>query len=552
MAISGTTELWYVLAFGVAALVSFLSIARARTVADTETRRGLVGLLVGSGIWAASHAGLLVAPTRDLQVASYTFGLVFGFGTVFAWLYFCSAYTGREYHRRRKYLGVGAGLYLGVTAIKLTNPWHHLYFESSFATSPFPHLVIQQQWFHWVVTGLSYSLAAVGLFMLFEMFRDADFPTRSLAGLTGLTALPVALDIVGFSSDALVGIIYAPLGVAAFAIGVLFVCEERFMAVQLTGDVDDPIVLLDTDDRITDYNGQARQLFPDIDDAVGRPVSTLPQLEHALDSERGVLEVEIDGERRYFLVSNSAFDIGRTDIGAVLLFSEVTRLERQRRELVRHNEQLESFATGIRHELRNKLQIVGGHVDAAGSAMEDGDVTTARQSINTASETADRMERTVDDLSTLAQYGQTVQDRKTVEFGPTARRAWELTGTVDLSLSLDGEGTIMADPGRLEELFENAFTFAVHNDADTVTLELLADGFAFVDDGTRPPDDKLDELFDHGAAVPSAEAGMAMPNVRTLARVHDWTVEVDEDYRDGVRVTVTGAVVSRSDPVEMD
>jgi len=239
-------------------------------------------------------------------------------------------------------------------------------------------------------------------------------------------------------------------------------------------------------------------------------------------------------------------------VGAVLLFSDVTRLERHRRELLRHNDQLESFATGIRHELRNKLQIVGGHVDAAAGAIEDGDVTTARTSLRTASDTADRMERTVDDLSTLAQHGQTVRERRGTAFRSTVERAWKTTETGDLSLAVEGEGTITADPSRLEELFENAIVFALHNDAATVTISLREDGFAVADDGTRPPDDKLEEMFDYGAAVPSAEAGMAMPNVRTLARVHDWEVTPDRSYEDGVRVVVTGALVSKTSPAETD
>lgn len=547
---TGTPKLWYVTVFSVAALLCFLSVARARTVQDTETRRGLVWLLIGSSLWAASHAALLVAPSRDLQVASYMIGLVFGFATVFAWLYFASAYTGRNYHQQPRYRALAAGLYLAVIAVKVTNPWHRLYFETEFVTTPFPHLAIQQGWFHWVVTGLSYSLAAVGLFVLFEMFREADFGTRSLVGLISLTVLPIVFDIVGFASDALIGIIYAPLGVAAFAVGVLFVYDERFLAVQLTGGVDDPIVLLDDGGNVQDFNERTRQLFPDI--AVGDSVATLSELEDALEDEQRILQVQLDSGIRYFLVSNSSFDLGRSDVAAVLLFSDVTRIERQRRELMRHNDQLESLATGIRHELRNKLQIVGGHVDAAAGAVESGDVTTARDSLGTASQTADRMERTVDDLSTLAQYGQTVQQRRENDFRKTARRAWETTDTGDLSLTVEGKGTVMADAGRLEELFQNAYVFALHNGADRVTLSLREDGFALSDDGTRPPDGKLDEIFDYGAAVPSAEAGMAMPNVETLARVHDWDVSIDREYVDGVRAVVSGVLVSEARTVETD
>lgn len=545
-------EFGYALAFGLAALACFVSVRRAQGVDDTETRYGLVGLLVGSGTWAASHVGLLLAPTRELKVASYTVGLVLGFSTVFAWLYFASAYTGRTYHRQPRYRRAGAGLYLSVVAVKLTNPLHHLYFTTEFVTTPFPHLAIDQQWFHWVVTGLAYALAAIGLFMLFETFDQADYDTTELAGLAGLTGLPVVLDIVGFTSDQLIGIIYAPLGVAVFALGVLFVFEERFLAVQLTGDIDDPVVFLDGDDRIADFNRPAERLFPEIADALGDPVESLTGMDEALKDEQGILEVMIDGDRQYFLVSRSSFDLGQTDLGTVLLFSEVTRLERQRRELQRHNDQLESFATGIRHELRNALQIVGGHVEAAGDALESGNVNTARNSMETAASTADRMERTVDDLSTLAQHGQTVTNMQDNDFRTVVERSWETVDTGDLSLVVAGDGQVEANPGRLEELFENAYTFAVHNDASTVEIALREAGFTITDDGTRPPDEKLETVFDHGAAVPNAQAGMAMPNVETLAKVHGWTVTVDREYEDGVRVRISGAAVDTAQRAEGD
>lgn len=542
----------YALVFGLAALICLAAVPRARRVDDTHTRYGLVSLLLTSGGWAGSHAGLLVAPTDGLKETIYILGLTLGFATVFAWLYFASAYTGRYYHRSSRFRTLGLGLYLAVVAVKVTNPLHHFYFTTESVQEPFAHLAIQQQWFHWVITGLSYSLAAMGLFMLFEMFEEADYDTRPLAALAAITALPVVFDIVGYSTDALIGIIYAPLGVAAFALGVLYVFDARFLAVQLTGDIDDPVIFLDREDRITDYNRPARTLFPDIDGLIGEPVDALPGLADALDTEQGILQVRSDDQTRYYLVSNSSFDVGQADVGTVLLFSDVTRIERQRRELSRHNDQLESFATGIRHELRNALQVVNGHVEAAGSALESGDMTTARSSMSTAANTADRMERTVDDLSTLAQHGQTVTDETTLGFAAVAERAWETSTTDDLSLTVEGDGEVTANPSRLEDLFESAYTFARYNDADEITIRLENGQFTITDDGTRPEDHRLDKLFDYGAAVPNAEAGMAMPNVETLAQVHGWSISVDREYTDGVRVVIDGIAVSPSKPAESD
>ncbi|MFC7173025.1 histidine kinase N-terminal 7TM domain-containing protein [Haloplanus litoreus] len=229
----------YALLFAAAAAGCGAAAVRARRIEDAETRRGLVVLLATSGIWAASHAGLLLLPTRDLKTAVYLIGLILGFSTVFAWLYFCSAYTGRNYHRRPGFRRAAIALYLAVVVVKITNPIHHLYFTTAFVASPFPHLAIRQGLFHWIVTGLSYTLAAVGMFTLFEAFGDADYDARSLGVLVALSGAPVVLDIVGYATPLLIDMIHAPLGVAAFAVGVLFAFENRFFAVQLTDGVEE-------------------------------------------------------------------------------------------------------------------------------------------------------------------------------------------------------------------------------------------------------------------------------------------------------------------------
>ena len=538
----------YVGLFAVAAVACFVSLLRARKVEDRETRYGLLGLLLGSGTWAASHAGLYVAPTTELKIASYTLGLVLGFSTVFSWLYFCSAYTGRTYHRQPRLRQAGLGLYLAVVLVKLTNPLHQGYFTYEVVTTPFLRVDIQQQTFHWVATGLAYALAAIGLFMLFERFRNAGYDTRALAGLTGLTAVPVVVDILGFTTDQLLNVIYAPLGVAVFALGVLFVYEERFLAVQLTGDVDEAFVFLSDDGEIRDFNEAAMRLFPELATSRGQSLSVVDGLTLD-DSDEEIIAVTVDDETRYLLVSSSSFTLGQVDVGEVLMFSDVTEIERQRRELHRHNEQLEEFATGIRHELRNSLQVITSRVAAAGSALEAGEVGEARHSLQKASERGSRMSRTVSDLATLAQYGQTVGTTKAVAFEDVVREAWHQSDTGEMTLTLEGSGTVDADPGRLRSLFESAVEFAHHNRATSVTVTLQSSGFTIADDGTRPSDDDLEKLFAYGDAVPNAEAGMALPNVETLAGVHGWSVTVDRSYRDGVRLVIGGVVVEQAEQV---
>jgi len=526
----------YALLFALAGLVCAAGSARARRIEDADTRRGLVALLAVSGGWAGSHALLLVIPTAGLKTAVYLLGLILGFSTVFAWLYFCSAYTGRTYHRLAAYRRAAVVLYLVVVAVKVTNPFHHLYFTTTVVADPFTHLAIQQGVFHWIVTGLSYLLAGVGMFALFETFAESEYDATPLAGLVGLAGLPVVLDVVGYATPLLLDMIHAPLGVAAFTLGVLFVFEDRFFAVQLTGGVEGPTIFLDGGGRIREWNHAARRLFPDIDDAGGQPVETVPALASALESDSETVAVTVGGERRHYVVSENAFEVGQGSLGRIVVFSDVTQIARQRRELERHNRQLEDLANGMRHELRNAVTIIRGNVRWAMAQLEDGDVDTARNALRTATDTTDRTTHLMNDFARLAQYGRTVADPEPVEFERIVRAAWP-DGDGDATLTVDGEGTVEADPARFELLFARAFEFALDNGASTVTVERRDDGFTVTGDG-EPPRGDPERYFGYDDAVANATSGTALPLVRTLAQVHGWSAAIDPDYEDGVRIVV--------------
>ncbi|MCD2199436.1 histidine kinase [Halobacterium sp. KA-4] len=540
----------YVGAFGAAVVGCVVGFRRALQVADTDTRRGLAGVVAGSGGWALFELAFLVAPSPFLKYVAYDLSLVVGLSTVGAWLYFCSAYTGRAFHRNTTYRRAAVATYVGIVTVKLTNHVHGLYFTTIPVQSPFPHLAIQHGTIHWLVAGLSYALVAVGFFMLFELFLQADYDTRPLGALVGVTALPVALDVVGFASPLLVDINYEPLGVAAFALGVLYVYEAEFLAVQLTDGVDDAIVYLDANNRIREYNGRASDLFAALDGATGQPFDdVLPEVAETLSDDHPVVERAVDGETRYYLASDTSFSLGQSDIGRMVVFSDVTRTERKRRELERHNEQLEGFAAAIRHELLNTLQIIGGRVTIAGNALDRGNVETARESLQTASSTTDRMSSIVEDLSLLARHGKTLGDTERVDFTNAVEDAWADADVDDLSLSMEGDDDVIADPTRLRELLASAFAFAAHNGASEVTVERGDDWFAIAGDGQPPGDTEPAEFFEYGSAVPDSEAGILLPNVRMLAAVHGWSASLDTEYEKGIRVVVSGTE-SVSGPVD--
>ena len=137
-----------------------------------------------------------------------------------------------------------------------------------------------------MVTGLSYALVGIGFFMLYEMFLSTDYDTAPLGAVVAVTALPAAFDILGVVTSVLLDVNHEAIGVAAFAVGVLYVYEEQFLSVQVTGNVDDPVVFLDSERRVRDYNDHARTTFPELEEAVGvRLGEVLPEAVAAADDD---------------------------------------------------------------------------------------------------------------------------------------------------------------------------------------------------------------------------------------------------------------------------
>ena len=330
----------YVGLFGFSGLVCFAAIPRARKFEDPEIHRGLVWLLGTTGAWAAFKVAFFVGPD-PFRGTAYTVGLVFGFATVWAWLYFCSAYTDRVYHRNRVVRWLTVGIFAAVVSVKLTNPLHGLYFTTRAATVPFEYLVIEHGILHWSVTGLSYVLAAVGMFMVFERYLESGYDAKPLAALTGLLGLPVALDVAALTTSQVINVIYAPLGVAVFAIGVLFVFQQQFITVQTTTRGDDLSIYVDGGGRICDYSRAVPSVFPELEGAVGETLSTAyPGLAEAVESDEQVLAHETGDETRYYFVSTSRVTLGDSNARAILL-SDVTESERQRRALIERERELD-------------------------------------------------------------------------------------------------------------------------------------------------------------------------------------------------------------------
>lgn len=567
----------YVFLFSAAAIVCFASLRRVDRIEDPDSQRGLRALLTLSGLWAVAHVGYLAAPTSQLQYSFYVGGLVVGLATVGPWLYFCSAYTGRSLHRNTRIRQLAIGFYLSIIAIKVTNPIHEQYFTVSTVAIPFPHLVIHHEPLHWVTMGLTYALALIGFFMLYELFVEVSYDTIPLFGIISLAGLPVVFDIISITSTQLVELTYQPLGVAAFAIGTFYIYIDKFQTINLTGKTTNPMILLDNDDHIRDYNRAARTLFPELRGTNDIPIeSALPLILETQDTADGILETERDGNMTYYRLTTNPFSSDRENLGRMITFIDVTQREQYRQRLEQQNDRLEQFAGIISHDLRNPLMVAKGRIEFA---MDEDDI----DHLQSADEALDRMDELIENILYLAREGQQIDETVPVAIASIAERSWQMVDTSGASLRLEGtlDHTVDADPERLQQLFENLFRNAVEHgstrprshareDADehgsassrsqtddsverggcdiTVTVGALPEGPGFYIEDTGPgiPTDVQDDIFEPGFTTNEAGTGFGLSIVNEIVGAHGWNIRATDGTTGGARFEIQTVANYRS------
>lgn len=352
--------LGYLGAFAIATLVCLVGAYRARQIQYAGTRQSLVVFFLTSAGWAAAYIGFLLLSGPGAKTFFYQVSLIVGFGTVWAWLWFCSAYTGRALHRNAAALRFAALVFGIVVVLKLTNPLHQLYYTLEPVSQDAFGFAVRHGILYWVVMGVSYALAAAGYLMLFELFVKTETRTAPLAVLTVLTAVPAVLNIVGHVTPIFRDITHEPLGVAVFAVGVLFVYTYQFQAVRLAGSLSEPTLMLGADGRIADYGQQAADLFPALKDrsAIGAPLAAvLPALAQRLEAEEeSVLETDDDATPRYYRIVETDVGGGEAQGRRIVILSDITERERRQRALQTRQEKVEALYAAVSRLLRARHQ----------------------------------------------------------------------------------------------------------------------------------------------------------------------------------------------------
>ncbi|MBX0294474.1 PAS domain-containing sensor histidine kinase [Haloarcula nitratireducens] len=315
------------------------------------------------------------------------------------------------------------------------------------------------------------------------------------------------------------------------------------------------IVAADEAGVVDVWNPAAESLFGwSTNEICGEPLAVLP-VDHRAELQRRHERV-LDGDRLTGVETQLRHRGGHTldvsvsiapirgkhgDIlGSVAIIADISDQKDREERLQEQNERLDEFASIVSHDLRNPLQVASGSLELARHEATP-EVEDRLDSIGDALE---RMEALVEDTLTLAREGQDIEDTEVVDLRIVAQGAWNGVFTEGAACSIETSRTVLCDPGRLTELFENLFRNALeHGGTDespvTVTVGELEDGFYVADDGPGIPADERDAVFESGYTTVGDGTGFGLAIVETIADAHDWDVTLTESEDGGARFEFT-------------
>jgi signal transduction histidine kinase len=136
-----------------------------------------------------------------------------------------------------------------------------------------------------------------------------------------------------------------------------------------------------------------------------------------------------------------------------------------------------------------------------------------------------------------------VKETQRVSLSSIAEQCWSMVETGEADLVIESDRTFMADPDRLQRLFENLFRNAIEHAGPevTVTVGALSDppGFFVADDGPGIPEEKRDEVFESGYSTGESGTGFGLAIVQEIADAHGWRLSVTESADQGARFEIT-------------
>ena len=499
---------------------------------------------------------LITAPSRFGRALFYPIAFA-AFCSYYAFTVFAGRYTGTDFHRHWLIRGSYAVILGGFTVLTLLRPVENLLISNvQTVTEPIVYYAYD------IEPGLGLIYLLVYLVSFYTTYKLIVYLLSTAARSTKQIAMLItgSVSVVLITSASQAGLFpaeqlnHAPYATILFIVlATLALFRFDLLNVQpvarnvVVENLRDPVLVLDDERRVVDFNEASTRIWSDLDEHVGEPFEVAcPTLAETVDpsddTDQTRLSMPADGRDRHYSITVSRVARRDGDEWLSILLRDVTALERSRWQLQKQNERLDQVASTISHDLRNPIQVADGYVEmlddmVGADGLDAADADAARASLQKTSDTHARMEAIIGDVLTIAREGKTVEEPEQVSLATAARDAWANVDTRDATLAVDDDRTLQADRSKLLSILENIFRNALDHGPHDVTVEIgaTADGFYVEDDGPGIPPEHANDVFEYGYTTTDEGTGLGLSIVRTMAESHGWTVEYDAGYERGAR-----------------
>ena len=430
---------------------------------------------------------------------------------------------------------------------------------------------IARRWFIFTLV-LAVGLMAAGVAIELSLSKSILGPVRQLTAATTRLARGDLDATVPVSSKDEIGILAEGFNRMAERIrelrrsdlGKLVVAQQTTEAA--IDSLYDPVVVTDSDGRLTRINPAAERLFGTRAEIIGRPIQDVvrdPRIAQTIadvlrsrsavasESPAAVLPWAVDGTPRAFRIrSTPMLDADERLVGAVTLLEDITHLS----EIGRLKSE---FIASASHELRTPLTSVqmGIHLllEEPAGALTDRQqeiLQICREDINR----LDRLMRALLDLSKI-ESGEAAPVRAVVRTPSLVRDAVE-----GLRLQVESRGIrlevdappdlppVSVDRGQIERVIANLITNATRATpaGGSISVSAIRRGdhvaISIADTGAGIPRDYLATIFEPFVQVPggsSGGAGLGLAISRRIVEAHGGQLSVQSEPGKGSTFTFT-------------
>lgn len=519
------------------------------------------GILVAvDSFWAGGSFLMLVAGGTLLAEVGLFIKALFSAVAAFAWLRFVSEYTGDSEWLPGWLWWLGAAESIVWSVLVVSNPGGLMLegieigqFGVVTAAVETPGLGAAVQ----LLIGA--SLVGLSLFLLGRFFLQTQgiyrYQALIIFAIGAIVLVSTTLFIGDYQLHPLIDPTPILFNLQAVGVGWAlyrydFLRVAPVIVTRFFREMDDPVLLINGDRVVADYNAAADALVDDL-----RTQVSIDAIEDPAFSEMLTAAVTDGGTATEFIADTDSrrriYDIEVTRVtdqfdttqGYMIVLRDITDRKQRERQLEEQNERLEEFADVVSHDLRNPLSTAEGWVAAVTDALdgEEPDVDTAQMGLEHIAHSHDRMDELIEVLLTMARQGQTVADPEPVSLETCATKAWATAETGEMTLRVDTDRTVPADPARLRQAFENLFRNANdHSEAATVVVTTTPEGFAVEDDGIGIDPDDREDLFAFGYSTNEEGTGIGLAVVKRIIEAHGWRITVGESDDGGACFEVTG------------